>query len=374
MPIEDSSPNDESLPSQPRLYKLLVNSVKDYAIFMLDPSGYIITWNIGAQRIKGYSSEEIIGKHFSVFYLPQAQQTGFPRYELEVAAREGRFEDEGYRVRKDGSLFWANVVITAVFDPQQGHIGYAKVTRDLSERVRNEELMKKNQELLRINKDLDTFIYSASHDLKAPIVNIEGLLKALRREQGKDKPNEEKIEHMYGLLFGAVDRFKVTIRDLTEVVRISKETPEDRANIPLEEVLREVLLDLEPQLQEASGAVDLQLLCDQVHFSRRDLKSLFHNLLSNAVKYRSPERKPRILVRCWREDASIHVSVQDNGLGIPQAGLEKIFSMFKRLHNHVEGTGMGLFIVKKIIEDAGGKIRVDSQAGVGSTFTLSFPT
>ncbi|WPP50614.1 PAS domain-containing protein [Catalinimonas niigatensis] len=136
----------------------LIETVKDYAIFLLTPEGRIATWNEGAKRIKGYEAEEIIGCHFSKFYPPEAIMAQYPQFELAKAMEDGRFEDEGWRIKKDGSMFWANVVITPVYDDQKQHIGFTKITRDLSERVRNEALMKKNIALHKINTDLDNFV------------------------------------------------------------------------------------------------------------------------------------------------------------------------------------------------------------------------
>src|SRR5690606_32499639 len=148
--------------------RLLISGVKDYAIFLVSPEGKIATWNNGAKHIKGYEAEEVLGKPISIFYPSDALENNYPQYELRKALEEGRFEDEGWRIRKDGSKFWANVLVTPVYNNLNQHIGFSKITRDLTERIRNEELMQKNRELYKVNQDLDNFIYAASHDLKAP--------------------------------------------------------------------------------------------------------------------------------------------------------------------------------------------------------------
>lgn len=383
---EDSSENDPApqpgnvLPqATEKLYKLLIDSVKDYAIFMLTPEGLVATWNIGAQRIKGYAAEEIVGRHFSLFYPPEVAQAGFPQYELRKALADGRFEDEGWRVRKDGSLFWANVVINPLYDEQQVHIGFAKVTRDLSQRLKNEELMHKNQELLQINKDLDrvnknldTFVYTASHDLKAPISNLEGLLKALEKKLSPQTRQDQRVKQIYQLLYGSVARFKATIADVTEVARIGKESQEDVAAISLAEVLGEVREDLKSQILEAGAHLEQKLDCPEVHFSRKNLKRILYNLLSNACKYRSPDRPLTIRITCRTEEEYQVLTVEDNGLGMDMRHEEKIFALFKRLHTHVEGAGIGLYMVKNILENAGGKVQVESQVDVGSVFKVYF--
>ena len=128
----------------PSLYELLVQQARDYALFLLDRDGRILSWNLGAQRLKGYAEEEIVGRHFSLFYTREAVESGWPDHELKVATAEGRFEDEGWRVRKDGSRFWANVVITALRDENGRHLGFSKITRDLTDRKLHEEALRQS--------------------------------------------------------------------------------------------------------------------------------------------------------------------------------------------------------------------------------------
>jgi PAS domain S-box-containing protein len=236
----------------------------------------------------------------------------------------------------------------------------------------NEELGVTNGHLTRINSDLDNFVYTASHDLKAPILNIEGLLKALERQINGTASQSETVGKIYELLYSSVNRFKSTIGDLTQVARISKESTEDVAYIPVAEVLSEVLLDLQPQLEEAGAQIAVKLDGESVRFSRKNLKSILYNLLSNAVKYRSSDRPLRVSIDCKVQEDYLELVVTDNGLGMDMRQEEKIFALFKRLHAHVEGTGIGLYMVKKMLENAGGKIRVESQVGVGSTFRVYF--
>jgi PAS domain S-box-containing protein len=244
----------------------------------------------------------------------------------------------------------------------------------------NEELARSNRELTRINEelgrtnvDLDNFIYTASHDLKAPIANIEGFLSALDRRLRPESHQDETVQQIFQMLNGSVNRFKTTIRDLTDVAKISKGDSGDADSLPLAGVLEEVLEDLRPQIQESQARLEIRLDCQMVHFSRKNLKSILYNLLSNALKYRSPDRLPVVTIHCRKQDHYNVLSVQDNGLGIDMRQEEKLFALFKRLHSHVEGTGIGLYIVKRIIENAGGKIEVESKVGAGSTFKVFFP-
>jgi signal transduction histidine kinase len=236
----------------------------------------------------------------------------------------------------------------------------------------NAALDQTNKELDRTNKDLDTFVYTASHDLKAPILNIEGLLRALEKQLGKETLLQTRVQQIYELLYHSVNRFKSTIGDLTEVARIGKESTEDVASIDIGDMLEEVLADLAPQLQEAGVKLERSVDCPTIQFSRKNLKSILYNLLSNAIKYRSPDRPPLVRISCQMQEGYILLTVQDNGLGMDMRQEEKIFALFKRLHSHVEGSGIGLYIVKKMIEHAEGKIAVESQVGVGSTFSVYF--
>jgi PAS domain S-box-containing protein len=234
----------------------------------------------------------------------------------------------------------------------------------------NEELTEANGQLARVNADLDNFVYTASHDLKAPILNVEGLLKALERQLSGEIRGKEIVGQLYEMLYASVARFRKTINDLTEVARIGKESQEDIATIALSDVLTEVRQDLQSQIREAGALIEENLPCPAVRFSRKNLKSILYNLLSNAVKYRSPDRTPHVRLSCRTEEGYYVLTVADNGLGMDMSQEEKIFALFKRLHAHVEGTGIGLYIVKKIVENAGGRIEVESQVGVGSTFRV----
>jgi PAS domain S-box-containing protein len=234
----------------------------------------------------------------------------------------------------------------------------------------NEELTEANGQLARVNADLDNFVYTASHDLKAPILNVEGLLKALERQLAGEIREKEIVGQLYEMLYASVARFRKTINDLTEVARIGKESQEDIAIIPLADVLTEVQQDLQSQIREAGALIEASLPCPSVRFSRKNLKSILYNLVSNAVKYRSPDRPPHVRLSCRTQEGYYVLTVADNGLGMDMSQEDKIFALFKRLHAHVEGTGIGLYIVKKIVENAGGRIEVESQVGVGSTFRV----
>jgi PAS domain S-box-containing protein len=369
---EENSSRQSSLllqESEPS-YKLLVESVHDYAIFMLDTRGRIVTWNIGAERIKGYRAEEIIGRHFSIFYPPEVVAANFTEYELKKAREDGRFEDEGWRVRKDGSTFWANVVITPVYNATNTQIGYSKITRDLTERVRNEELMKKNKELHKINTDLDNFIYTASHDLKSPVVNLEGLLSILSKKLNQTENSSEK--EILEMMKVSISNLNKTITNLTEITKVQKDVEESLEVVSFQEVLTEVKADIAQLILDSKAIVEEVLDMKEILFNRAYLRSIIYNLLTNAIKYRSPVRPLEIKISTYREFTYSVLSVKDNGLGLTKDQQSKLFSLFRRFHSHVEGSGTGLYLIKRIIENRNGRVEVESELEAGSEFKVFF--
>ena len=237
-----------------------------------------------------------------------------------------------------------------------------------------EELNETNERLIKVNADLDNFIYTASHDLKAPILNIEGLVHILGRKLRDYYCKDEKIKEILNMILSSIQRFRGTIGDLTEITKLQRLSELESSEMDIPEIIEEVKLDLQQQILEADA--ELQLCVEggrKVVFSRKNLKSIVYNLLSNAIKYRSDDHKLKIEITLIEEEHFLVLSVKDNGLGMNLKDKNKIFGMFQRMHSHVEGTGIGLYIVKKIIDTAGGSISVESQAGKGSTFTVYFP-
>jgi signal transduction histidine kinase len=231
-----------------------------------------------------------------------------------------------------------------------------------------------NDQLTRTNVDLDNFIYTASHDLKAPISNIDGLLLAVQQEL----PAEAQVGHvalMLGMMRDAIERFKRTITHLTDVSRLQKEHSQEASQVLLAALVTEVSLDLTPLLRQTGGQLEVQVPEDAtLIFSEKNLRSVVYNLLSNALKYHHPERKPHVRVMYHAQQAYQVLEVQDNGLGLDLTqGQDKLFAMFQRLHTHVEGSGIGLYMVKRMVENVGGHIEVTSTLGLGCTFSVYFP-
>lgn len=233
-----------------------------------------------------------------------------------------------------------------------------------------QELSVKNEELNRINNDLDNFIYTASHDLKAPISNLEGLITLLEMKTGNKIQEPEK--KIIDLIKVSVGKLKRTIVDLTEITKVQKELHAEAEPVLLEELLKDVKTDVSQLIEESGACIYTGFEVPSIPFARKNIRSILYNLLTNAIKYRSPDRPIQINIRTSIQDSYILLSFADNGLGIQADQIEKIFLMFKRVHTHVEGSGIGLYIVKRIIENNGGKIEVESEPGKGTTFNMYF--
>ncbi len=360
---------------QENIYAHFINQVKDYAIFAMDPDGIVTSWNEGAQRIKGYEEHEIVGQYFAMLFPEDARKEGKPEDELARAKRDGVFENEDWRLRKDGSLFWAKVTLTAIYSDDGDLIGLTKVTGDLTGRKEWEDrLARKNEELQRINADLDNFIYTASHDLKAPIANIEGFVKLLVAKHDKKNLGEEEFREFMAYIQDSISRFKTTIADLTEISRTQRNIAEDAQGevVNVQAVYDDILADVGFLFNDAKCCVTTDFTVPLLTFSRKNFRSILYNLVSNAFKYRSPERDCRIFVRTENMGGYILLSVKDNGLGLNEKNKKQLFSMFKRFHSHTEGTGIGLYIVKRIMDNAGGRVEVESTEGEGSEFKVFF--
>jgi len=431
---------EEALRQSEERFRLLVQSVQDYAILMLDPEGRVSSWNKGAERIKGYAADEIIGRSFMLFYPPDVAANGFPQRELEVAAREGHFEDENWRVRKDGSRFWASVVITALHSTDGLLIGFAKVTRDLTARreaeaqalrlaaeeaahaeaarradelahlneqlqeqaveleaqteelrVAAETLYQKNDELqgalsdaraareaaeraataaTEAYRELDQFAYVASHDLKAPLRGIANLAQWIQDDTG-ERLAAESIEHMR-LLQGRVHRMEALIDGILAYSRAGRVLKSPEA-VDTGTLVREVIELLAPP---SEVTIQVPPKMPTLNAERVPLQQVFLNLIGNAVKYTRAERPDPVIRIDWRDAGNaFEFSVSDNGPGIEPEYHERIWGIFQTLapRDKVEGTGIGLAVVRKIVETRDGFVSLESSPGQGAIFRFIWP-
>jgi PAS domain S-box-containing protein len=369
------------LNSPEKLNTLFINQIKGYAIFTMDKNGIITSWNEGAERVKGYTENEIVGQFYGLLHPDEYQQAGKPEEEMALALENGIYEKEDWRKRKDGSLFWATVTLTPIFSDAGEHVGYTKVTGDITKQKELQDklaerqqsaLEHKNTELHRINSDLDNFIYTASHDLRSPITNIEGLVAYLKDELAEMNCMNEETEEILQRVVSSVDRFKHTIEDLTEISRLHKNFSESTTDeiINIQEVYEDILADMGYPTKENGIFIQTNFEVHQLKFSKKNFRSVLFNLISNSLKYKDPGRDCVINIHTRLEEPCVRLVVKDNGLGIHKRHHKQLFTMFKRFHDHVEGTGVGLYMVKRIVENAGGKIEVESEEGGGTKFIL----
>ena len=390
---------EQELRESEERFRLLVDSTTDYAIFMLDPQGHVASWNPGAERIKGYSADDIIGKHFSTFYTPEANATGWPQYELAEAARVGRFEDEGWRVKKDGSRLWANVVITALRGADGELRGYAKVTRDMTQRKAHEERITKlsreleqrvlqldrtNRELEQRNIENESFVYSVSHDLRSPLVNLQGFSHELQTtatalEQLLSQPGvppevqrearallSGDLTESLGFIRNAVRHLSNIIDGLLRLSRVGRIEYESKP-VDVNRVLADILAAMHTTVAASGARIEVKPL-PTIRGDRNAIGQIFANIIGNALKSFDDRRPGTIEIASTDDDPPIF-SIRDNGIGIPTEYRSKIFQVFQHVHTAKNrGEGMGLAIVRRIVERHGGRIWFESRPGDGTIF------
>jgi hypothetical protein len=381
-------PKPMSAQSKPQYdsFRLLVQEVKDYAIFLLDVDGNIISWNSGAQRLKGYTADEIIGKHFSIFYGKADLLNRKPQYELERAVAEGRVEDEGWRLRKDGSRFWANVVITALHDEKGELRGFAKITRDMTERRNNEEALReqavlleqrvkdRTAELEKANRVKDEFITTLSHELRTPLTSITGWVQMLESGELTQAQQQKAFEVIDRNLSAQVQ----LIDDLLNVSRIVT----GKMSMDLQLLYPAPIIDeAVDSVLPTAAAKNLKVTRDleelgPIRIDRHRFHQIVWNLLTNAVKF--TPKNGQIHVRLKRVNSHVLVQVSDSGEGIDPDFLPHIFERFRQADSsrsrRFGGLGVGLAIAKSLVELHGGQISAESEGiGKGSCFNVSLP-
>lgn len=363
---------DQALERSEERFRLLVESVIDYAIFMLDPSGIVQTWNAGAERLKGYREDEIVGQHYSVFYPEESRQAGLPERLLATARAEGHALYTGWRVRKDGTRFWADVAITALYDDHGKHTGYAKVTRDRTEahdiqEAREEALAERKraverlQELNRWHRD---FIGSVVHDLQTPVTSVTAFTEMLLDDNLDEADRRESLER----ILSNARSLQELINNLRTYTRLDAGRVELRpAAVPLRRFVAGLTADMRPTF----GARHVEIDVDdaRVWADPHGLERILRNLLSNAARH-TPSRAG-LHVRARLDGDHVRVDVRDEGAGIPPELRDRIFDRFES--GTTGGTGLGLSIAKQYVELHGGVIGVDSEVGKGSTFWFTLP-
>jgi PAS domain S-box-containing protein len=357
---------EESLRESEERFRLLIESVQDYAIFLLDPEGHVMSWNSGAHRIKQYEEKEILGSHFSVFYPPEALAIGLPGVLLRKALRDGRAEDEGWRVRKDGSRFWGNVIITALYDEKRELRGFAKITRDLTGQ-RQIELLRES------GKRKDVFLATLAHELRNPLAPILTAVEMIQR-----KPEDHAmVLKLADILKIQTGQMTYLIDELLDMARVtSGKIVLKKSRVLLSEVIETAVQTVRPAISQRQH----DFVCEvpphpvEIEADPHRLSQILINLLSNSAKYTPPNGK--ILLKVSQSETGLaEILVKDNGIGIAPVLHESVFELFDQgASGSADGLGIGLTLVRTLTELHGGTVSIFSEGeGCGSEFTLRLP-
>lgn len=374
-------------------FRLLVESVTEYVIYMLDSTGHIVSWNPGVQRIKGYSEDELLGRHFSLFFPPEDIKRGKPEAILKTAAEHGTYQEEGWRVRKDGSLFWASVLITALYD-QQGQLrGFGKVTRDMTERKlaeeQREQLREREYQLEREREARaqietamrmrDTFLSILAHELRTPLTTILGNAQLMLRRTQREGSLSERDQRSLQVIVDQATRFNRLVHLQLDMSRLeSGQLQIERRPVDVAALARRVVEEGE---ESAIATTTHRVVYTGPHApvvvqgDELRLEQVLQNLIQNAIKY-SPIGG-MVHVQLEQHDTRVGISIQDEGIGIPQKDVPQLFQRFYRASNvsrhQISGLGIGLYIIKELVTLHGGRVEVASEEDRGSTFTVWLP-
>jgi hypothetical protein len=390
-------------------YRVIVENIGDYIMCTLDAEGRIDSWSPSSQKVLGFAPEEVLGRHYSISFPPADIEAGEPQRELEEAARTGRCATDRWRVLRDGSLFWSSGVLTAIRDEAGKLTGYIRMARDMTQQKRLEESLARMAadlelrvtqrtrelestvaELQRKNTEVEAFVYIVSHDLRAPLVNVQGFVHELEasckhlKEVVRACPHWERCwpdvqpvldREMGGALHyiaASATKFERLIEALLGLSRHGRQVYQ-LARVNVWELVTSAVATFQREITEAGAEVEVGPL-PSVTADATALGQVFSNLIGNALKYRNPERSLKVELGGRVEDGMVHYFVRDNGLGIPEFGKVKLFQVFQRFHSQqAEGEGMGLAIAHRIVERHGGKISAESREGEGTTFHFSLP-
>lgn len=368
------------IPKSEEAYYKMIDEVQDYAILLLDLEGNILNWNLGAEKIKGYTEQEIIGKNFRLFYLDEDRKDNLPQKLIDSAVANGKAMHEGWRLRKDGTHFWGYIIITALHDDQNNIIGFSKVTRDLTERKLAEDQLHEYARSIELkNLQLEEFAFVASHDLQEPLRKIQTFADILERDIDKKEIVAKNVKK----ISDSARRMARLIKDILKYSQIVHSTAlHENAN--LNEILADVEGDFDLLISEKNAIITSDKL-PMINGIPIQLHQLFYNLIGNALKFNN--RKPEINVRSeiikGKDCVECNqlqplkqyykISITDNGVGFDQRYADQIFKLFQRLESGAKGTGIGLTLCKRIVENHSGQILVQSKIDHGTTFNIYLP-
>ncbi|HEU4551263.1 MAG TPA: PAS domain S-box protein [Chitinophaga sp.] len=383
--IQDLQNKTEELRKSEERYHKMIEEVEEYAIILLDKNGIVQHWNRGAEKIKGYKEEEIVGKSFEEFYLQEDRDMGVPAAFLEKARREGKSSLEGWRRKKDGTSFWGNTVLTALHDAENNIIGFSKVTRDLTDKKMAEDQMREYMNQLEFqNKELEQFVYAASHDMKEPLRKIWLYNDFIAGNAANQLDNKSK-DYLKRSIH-AVQRMNSLIEDLLTYSRTTSYV-ESYEEVDLNNVMEEIIQLHREEFEQAGASIDMTPL-PRIRAIPFQIQQLLFNLVNNAVKYRHPNRDA--VIKITSEVVNAHeipelkaegarqyyrLAVSDNGIGFDPRYAGKIFEIFQRLNNlpAAKGSGIGLAICKKIVQNHKGSIQAIGIPNEGASFVIYLP-
>lgn len=366
------------------MYHKMIEEVEDYAIILLDAKGFIRNWNKGAEKIKGYKEEEIIGKSFQEFYLAEDREAGLPIRLLQHAREHGKAIHEGWRKRKDGTAFWGSIVLTALHDEDGEIIGFSKVTRDLTERKLTEDRVKDYLRQLEFqNKELEQFVYAASHDMREPLRKIH-LYNSFIESNDADKLSAQSHEFLKRSI-KATHRMNNLIEDLLSYSRATSKT-DLQETVDIQVIIDELKAVYNEDPRHIKPLIQTQSLPGIIGVPFQ-LKQLFANLIDNAIKYKHPSRDVVISIEGKQVKGNLlnhpladsekdyyMITVADNGMGFEPEYSAKIFEIFQRLipASGIKGSGIGLAICKRIMQNHNGFIDAHGTPDAGAVFNLYF--
>ena len=364
------------------MFKLLLE-FKDYAILRIDSSGHVISWNLGAAEIYGFNSRDIIGKHISKFYSDKEIQDGQPWLHLKKAIEKGRFEHEGWRRKKNGGAFYANIILTALYNEDGVIRGFAKVVRDITlqkklqeeNKILTEQLEEKvknrTRELEIVNKELEAFSYSVSHDLRAPLRAVSGYANILKEdyEASLDAEGNRLIDVI-------VDNAKMMGNLIDDLLSFSKMSRLEVITVAID--MKQLADKCVKELLQVEKRKDCEIIVHPLPESKGDanmLKQVWMNLVGNAMKYSSKKTSAKIEIGAIENEKNVVYFIKDNGTGFDMKYANKLFGVFQRLHrqDEFEGTGLGLALAKRIITKHGGEIWAEASLNEGASFYFSLP-
>lgn len=363
--------SEESLRRSEERYHKMIAEIQDYAIILIDLSGRIENWNKGAERIKGYRADEVLGKNFRIFYTPEDLAINKPDRLLHQAYTTGRAQEEGWRLRKDGTRFCASVTITALHDDEGNVIGFSKITRDLTDVKKAESMLLHMQKMEARNDELEQLTYITSHDLQEPLRNISSFIDIFVEDHAGNL--DGSAAEMLQFIKAATNRMSELINGLLDYGRLGRNAELTEADTS--QIAETVLADFNTQIKETGAQVTFHDL-PRIKVFATEFRLLLQNLVGNALKFRRPEVKPEVEI--WAEpfNSGWRFAVKDNGIGIEPKYRDRIFLIFQRLHSRqaFEGSGIGLAHCKRIVELHHGNLWVSSEPGKGSTFYFTINT